>query len=175
VDALLGFLLLDYGLWWWHRLNHEWPFLWRFHNVHHVDPDMDVSTALRFHFGELVLANGFRALHVLALGVSPAAVLVLGCSLFHHSNWRLKENLEEALNRAVVTPRMHTIHHSVILRQTNSNYGTIFPWWDDLHGTRVKGIPPGAVTIGVAGWRSRAELTFWRSFLMPFGRQRARE
>src|SRR5213075_361670 len=114
VELVLGFLLLDLSFYYWHRANHGFPFLWRFHNVHHIDPDLDVSTAFRFHFVEVALSAGFRAVQIIVIGPSLAAYLVYEIvfqigTLFHHSNLRLPLALERGLNRIVVTPRMHGI------------------------------------------------------------------
>ena len=113
---LLGLLLLDYAYWWWHRANHLIPFLWRFHNMHHTDLDLDVNTAARFHFGEMVFSVGFLSLAVVTFGVRPGTFVVFfitleAATLFHHSNWRPPLGLERALNQVVVTPRMHGLHH----------------------------------------------------------------
>lgn len=107
---LAGFLLLDYGNYLWHLLNHKFNFLWRFHNVHHIDLDLDVTTAVRFHFGEVLLSVGFRGLIILLIGPPFLLVLVYeivfeGANLFHHSNWRLPYKLEKALSWIIVTPR----------------------------------------------------------------------
>ncbi len=146
-------LLLDYTLWWWHWLNHVAPPLWRFHRVHHTDRDLDVSTAVRFHFGEMALAALFRAVQIRVLGIDAAALiwwqrLLLLSILFHHSNLRLPEDLERRLVRVFVTPRMHGIHHSVIEEETNSNWSSLFSWWDMLHGTFVWNVPQEAIIIG---------------------------
>jgi sterol desaturase/sphingolipid hydroxylase (fatty acid hydroxylase superfamily) len=103
------FLLMDYAYWWWHWANHMIPLFWRFHNVHHTDLDLDVSTAARFHFGEMVFSIGFLTLAVVAFGIPPIMLLVFFlclevATLFHHSNWRLPVRLERILNSIVVTP-----------------------------------------------------------------------
>jgi sterol desaturase/sphingolipid hydroxylase (fatty acid hydroxylase superfamily) len=177
LGVLAGFLLMDYAYWWWHWANHMIPFFWRFHNVHHTDLDMDVSTASRFHFGEMVFSIGFLSLAVVIFGIGPITLLSFfivfeAATLFHHSNWRLPIWLERTLNRVIVTPRMHGIHHSVVQRETNSNWGTIFCWWDKLHGTLRRDIPQDAVTIGVAAYREENELTLGKLFALPFRAQR---
>lgn len=177
VQGIVAFLLLDYTVYVWHRLNHAVPFLWRFHNVHHTDLDLDVSTAFRFHFGELLLATGYRCAQVVLIGVGPALALAYEVALeaateFHHSNWQLPVGLERLLNRVVVTPRMHGIHHSIVERETNSNWSVIFSWWDRLHRTTRLDVPQDAVTIGVPAYRDPRELTFVGLLLMPFRRQR---
>ncbi len=171
------FLLMDYAYWWWHWANHMIPLLWRFHNVHHTDLDLDVSTAARFHFGEMVFSIGFLALAVVAFGIPPVMLLVFFlclevATLFHHSNWRLPIRLERILNLIVVTPRMHGIHHSIVQRETNSNWGTVFCWWDRLHRTLRRDIPQNEITIGVAAYRDEKELTLGQLLVLPFRKQR---
>lgn len=172
-----GLLLFDYTIYVWHRLNHVVPFLWRFHNVHHTDLDLDVSTAFRFHFGELLLSVLWRSAQVALLGIGPALALGYEIALeaateFHHSNWRLPLKVEAALNRVLVTPRMHGIHHSIVERETNSNWSTMFSWWDRLHRTVRLDIPQDALVIGTPAYRDPGELGFLGLLRMPFRRQR---
>lgn len=119
IAAVAAFVLLDYAYWWWHWMNHMVPLFWRFHNVHHTDLDMDVTTAARFHFGEMFFSTGFLSLTLLLLGVAPLTfafffVVFEAATCFHHSNWRLPIGLERILNLVIVTPRMHGIHHSIV-------------------------------------------------------------
>jgi sterol desaturase/sphingolipid hydroxylase (fatty acid hydroxylase superfamily) len=171
------FLLMDYAYWWWHWAMHMVPFFWRFHNVHHTDLDLDVSTAARFHFGEMILSIGFLSLAVVVFGVTPIMLAIFfiafeAAVLFHHSNWRLPIKLERILNLIVVTPRMHGIHHSIVQRETNSNWGTIFCWWDKLHRTLRRDIPQNEITVGVAAYRDEHELTVGKLMALPFREQR---
>ena len=171
--VVLGVVLMDYLYWWWHVALHLVPFLWRFHNVHHTDLDMDVSTGIRFHFGEVILSVPFRVLAVLAFGIDFWAMVAFEflfetSNLFEHSNWRLPLNLERFLNLFFVTPRMHGIHHSIVRRETDSNWGTVFCWWDQLHQTMRRDIPQDEITIGVAGYRNEEELTWAKLFALPF-------
>lgn len=150
----LSFILLDYLLYWWHRFNHRISFLWRFHQVHHADPEMDASTALRFHFGELLLSGGVRVVLVMVFGFSLKVlivfdVLVTGCALFHHSNLKLKPRLEEVLRLILVTPTFHQNHHSYFQKETDSNFSTILSVWDRLHQTHTEEQKAQSVTIGV--------------------------
>jgi sterol desaturase/sphingolipid hydroxylase (fatty acid hydroxylase superfamily) len=177
VAGVLAFLLMDLSFYYWHLLNHRVPLLWRFHNVHHLDPDLDVTTALRFHFGELALSAGFRIVQILAIGVSPWAyaayeLLFQANTLFHHSNVRLPIRFERALNKVLVTPRMHGIHHSQVQHETNSNYGVVFPWWDRLHRTLGVNVPQSAITIGVAGYSNPEDIRLWAAIWLPFRKQR---
>ena len=164
--GIATFLLMDYAYWWWHWANHMVPLFWRFHNVHHTDLDLDVTTAARFHFGEMFFSIGFLSLAVMFFITLEAA------TLFHHSNWRLPIQVERILNLIMVTPRMHGIHHSIVQRETNSNWGTIFCWWDKLHRTLRRDVSQDAITIGVAAYREEHELTVGKLLALPFRKQR---
>jgi len=175
--AVLGFLLMDLAFYYWHRVNHRWPFLWRFHNVHHIDPDLDVSTSFRFHFGEVVLSVAFRVIQVTFSGVSGWTYGVYELAfqlntLFHHSNLRLPIAVERPLNRLLVTPRMHGIHHSQVRRETDSNFSVVLSWWDRLHGTLRLNVPRDAIAIGVPAYTLSGDRTLWHGLTLPFRRQR---
>lgn len=150
----ITFVSLDWVNYLWHRLNHRWPLMWRFHQVHHTDLDMDVSTALRFHVGELFTSVPFKSGWIFLLGASPRATMVYEVMFelannFHHSNLRLPLPTDRQLAQFLVTPRMHGIHHSVVEQETNSNFSVIFNLWDRLHGTLRLDVPQEQITIGV--------------------------
>ncbi|MBN8541093.1 MAG: sterol desaturase family protein [Deltaproteobacteria bacterium] len=131
-------IILDYLIYLWHRLNHVVPFLWRFHQPHHLDHEMDASTALRFHFFEIVLSGLFRASCILAIGFSIEAVLffevlVTSAAIFHHSNLKIPIHIESKLGALLITPRRHWVHHLPTKDFTNSCYGTVFSIWDLVH------------------------------------------
>jgi sterol desaturase/sphingolipid hydroxylase (fatty acid hydroxylase superfamily) len=173
----IAIVLLDYTLWFWHYANHRIPLLWRFHLVHHVDRDMDASTALRFHFGEQALSILYRCVQIVIIGATPFSVwlwqaILFASILFHHSNVELPIAWERRLVRLIVTPRMHGIHHSDRLNETNSNWSSLFSWWDYLHRTIILGVPQDAVTIGVPAYRNPSDVTIGRILLLPFVRQR---
>lgn len=170
-------LLLDYTLWIWHWANHRVPFLWRFHLAHHVDRDMDASTAFRFHFGEMLLSIPVRAAQIALIGAEPLAVAVwqgilFGAILFHHSNIRLPRRFEALLARIVVTPRMHGIHHSAREDETNSNWSSILSVWDLLHRTFRFDVPDERIVIGVPAYQDPRDVTIGRVLTLPFRRQR---
>lgn len=177
VQAIAGFLLLDLSFYYWHVANHKIPFLWRFHNVHHYDPDLDVSTGFRFHFGEVVMSVAFRAVQVTLIGVSAwtfaifEIVFQIG-TLFHHSNVRLPVGVERWLNRVIVTPRMHGIHHSQVRGETDSNYSVVFSWWDRLHRTLGLNVAQKEIVVGVPGYSTMEDNRFWNTLCNPFRRQR---
>lgn len=141
LEVPLALVLLDYSLYLWHVVMHRLPRLWRLHQVHHVDLDMDASTALRFHAGEMVASVGVRVAQILGLGVSPLTLSVretwLLCGMmFHHSNVRLPYGLERRLARVLVTPRMHGIHHSIVPEELNANWSNGLTVWDRLPAGR---------------------------------------
>jgi sterol desaturase/sphingolipid hydroxylase (fatty acid hydroxylase superfamily) len=173
----LSFLLMDLGFYYWHIANHRIPFFWRFHNVHHIDPDLDVSTGFRFHFGEVTMSVAFRVVQVSLIGLSGWAfaayeLVFQANTLFHHSNLRLPIRFERLLNKVLVTPRMHGIHHSQVRRENNSNFGVVFPWWDRVHRTIGLNIPQAEIAIGIAGYSQPQDNNLRNTLLMPFRKQR---
>jgi sterol desaturase/sphingolipid hydroxylase (fatty acid hydroxylase superfamily) len=178
IVKIVGFLLLDYTLWLWHRWNHRAAFLWRFHMVHHVDRDLDVSTGIRFHFGELALSTGLRAGQILLLGVDRDTfrtfqTILLLSVLFHHSNLRLPVALERRLVPLVVTPRMHGIHHSTVQRETDSNFSSLLTCGDWLHDTLRLNIRQDDIAIGIPKYPTPADARLGRVLVLPFERQQA--
>jgi sterol desaturase/sphingolipid hydroxylase (fatty acid hydroxylase superfamily) len=177
LEVPLAVALLDYTLYLWHVLVHKVPYLWRFHQPHHVDLDLDASTALRFHFAEMVVSVPWRAAQVVGIGVSPLALSVWQTAtlveiLFHHSNVDLPISVERWLCRFLVTPRMHGIHHSIVPEETNSNWSSGLTLWDWLHGTLRLNVPQKALVIGVPAYRNPEEVTLPSVLAMPFEKQR---
>ncbi|HMB38815.1 MAG TPA: sterol desaturase family protein [Wenzhouxiangellaceae bacterium] len=176
-EFAIAFLLFDWSFYWWHRLNHRVPLLWRFHNVHHVDPDLDVTTAFRFHAVEIGYSSAFRATQVLLIG--PAAwmyffyeLVFQVATVFHHSNVKLPVRIERAVNRVFVTPRMHGVHHSHFHQETDSNYATVLSWWDRLHRSLRLNVPQQAIIIGVPAYSRPADNRPGKLLRMPFVQQR---
>jgi sterol desaturase/sphingolipid hydroxylase (fatty acid hydroxylase superfamily) len=177
LETLAAVALMDYTLFVWHVLMHRAGWLWRSHLVHHTDLDLDTTTALRFHFGELIPSVVWRALQVVVIGVSPRALRIWQIATsasvaFHHSNLRMPAAWERRLLWLIVTPRMHGIHHSVVKEETNSNWSSGLTLWDRLHGTLRLDVPQEQITIGVPAYRDPADLSTARILLMPFRRQR---
>jgi sterol desaturase/sphingolipid hydroxylase (fatty acid hydroxylase superfamily) len=177
LEGIIAFSLLDYTNYWWHILNHKVPILWRFHLVHHTDIDLDVTTALRFHAGEMIASVFYRGFAVFIIGASPMIVLIYeicfeAATQFHHSNWKLPFRVERFINRIVVTPRMHGIHHSIIRKETNSNYSVIFSFWDRLHETINLNIPQPEIITGVPVYNNPKELTVGYLLKLPFTKLR---
>lgn len=179
VKGIVTFLLLDYTNYVWHILNHKMPFLWRFHLVHHCDPDLTVATALRFHFGEMIGSVFYRSAFVFLSGAAPVNVLLYeilfeAATQFHHSNWKLPYNFEKNLNKIMVTPRMHGIHHSVVRQETDSNYSVIFSFWDRLHKTARLNINQDSIVTGVPFYNNFDGLTAGYLLKLPFTKIRSR-
>jgi sterol desaturase/sphingolipid hydroxylase (fatty acid hydroxylase superfamily) len=177
LEAALAAVLLDYTLYIWHVLTHRVPILWRFHRAHHADFDLSMSTALRFHFGEMMLSVPWRAAQVVAIGTAPRSLslwqtLTLLAILFHHANVRLPMAVERWLCRLIVTPRMHGIHHSIVEHETNSNWGTIFSLPDYLHKSIRLNVPQERIDAGIPAFRNVEELRLGHVIRMPFEKQR---
>jgi len=172
LSLLLACVLMDYTLYVWHVLVHKHPWLWRFHVVHHADLDLDASTAIRFHFGELLISIPWRLAQIAVIGTTPQALVIwqtatLVSILFHHSNASLPAAFERVLSRVIVTPRMHGIHHSVVDDQVNSNWSSGLALWDRIHGTFRLDVQE-AITIGVPEYRSPRHVTLGRMLALPF-------
>ncbi|NTU93408.1 MAG: sterol desaturase family protein [Chlorobiaceae bacterium] len=141
-------LLLDLWMYLWHRLNHETPLLWRFHSVHHSDPQLDVTSAWRFHPGEIALSGVLRLPVLLLIGAGPEELVLYNLLMtpvieFHHSNVRLPEATDRLLRTLLPTPLMHRIHHSILRNEHDSNYGALLSVWDRLFGTlHLAGVEP---------------------------------
>jgi sterol desaturase/sphingolipid hydroxylase (fatty acid hydroxylase superfamily) len=152
----LDLLLLDLWIYWWHRANHEVPLLWRFHEVHHRDEFLDVTTAVRFHVGEVVLSAFVRAMVIFILAVPLTSVVVfetllLLAAIFHHSNVKLPREFERALSLLIVTPSIHWVHHHAVRRDTDSNYSTVLSLWDRIFRSRSGTQRTPEMAIGVEG------------------------
>jgi sterol desaturase/sphingolipid hydroxylase (fatty acid hydroxylase superfamily) len=135
--TLVALALFDLWMYLWHRANHRIPFLWRFHRMHHSDNQVDATTALRFHTGELVFSSILRLAVIPLLGMSLSQlilyeILLQPIIIFHHSNVALPEKIDRIFRAIIVTPNMHRVHHSMVGQETNSNYSSIFSFWDRL-------------------------------------------
>lgn len=173
LETALAVVLLDYTLYLWHVLTHKSPFLWRFHKVHHADLDLTASTAIRFHFGELTISIVWRAGQILFIGVSPEALktwqtLLFLSILFHHSNVRLPKEFENKLQKIIVTPRLHGIHHSIVKDEMDSNWSSGLSVWDFLHGTFRNDVPQAKITIGIAEFDEEDKVRLGKMLIEPF-------
>lgn len=170
-------VLMDYTIYLWHVATHRIPLLWRFHLVHHIDMDLDTTTALRFHGIDMAISAPFRAAQVALIGVSPRALQIWQgwfflAILFHHSNLEVPERVERMLSRVITTPRMHGIHHSAVQDQTDSNWSSGLAIWDHLHHSFRVDVVQQAIAIGVPAYRDPAGQGVLASLALPFARQR---
>lgn len=172
---IIGVLALDLVIYLQHLMFHAVPILWRLHMVHHADLDIDVSTALRFHPIEILISMGIKMAAVAVIGPPMLAVLVFeiilnGTAMFNHGNIRLSLAIDRLLRLLVVTPDMHRVHHSVIIRETNSNFGFNFPWWDRMLGTYRSQPAAGheKMVIGLSQFRDVRRLNLFRLLILPF-------
>lgn len=152
----LDVVLLDFLIYWWHRANHVVGFFWRFHEVHHRDRFLDTTSAVRFHTGEVLLSALARAAIIVPLALPLPSILafealVLMGTIFHHSNLRLAPSLERPLSLVVITPSIHWVHHHAVRADTDSNYGTLFSFWDRLFSSRSRHRRLPEMRIGVEG------------------------
>jgi len=168
-------LLLDLAIYLQHVMFHAVPALWRVHRMHHADLDFDVTTGARFHPIEIVLSMMIKfsvvvAIGAPALGVLFFEVLLNATSMFNHGNVRMPIQFDRYLRWFFVTPDMHRVHHSIVVNETNSNFGFNLPWWDRLLGTYRAEPAAGhdRMTIGIEQFRSGRELWFDRMLLQPF-------
>jgi sterol desaturase/sphingolipid hydroxylase (fatty acid hydroxylase superfamily) len=175
IEVLSSILLLDLAIYFQHVLFHAVPALWRLHRMHHADLEFDVTTGLRFHPIEIALSMMIKLAVVAALGAPAVAVLIFevllnATSMFNHSNIRIPFAFDRLLRWLVVTPDMHRVHHSIVSRETNSNFGFNLPWWDRLFGTYRAQPASGhdAMTIGIEQFREPRELGLDRMLLQPF-------
>lgn len=175
--VLVALVVLDAAIYAQHVVFHHVPLLWRIHRVHHVDRDIDATTALRFHPVEILLSMGIKIALVIALGAPPAAVILFevvlnGMAMFNHANLRLPLGVDRVLRMLVVTPDMHRVHHSVRMAETNSNFGFNLSLWDRLFGTYKDQPADGHanMTIGLSEFQDDRPARLGFSLWLPFSK-----
>lgn len=142
MELLVTLAVLDCLIYWQHRLFHRVPALWRLHRMHHTDTGVDVTTSLRFHPLEIALSLAIKSSVVFLLGAPVAAVLLFevllnGLAMFNHCNLSLPNRIDQLLRKALVTPDMHRVHHSVLADEHNSNFGFNLSCWDRWFGSYI--------------------------------------
>jgi sterol desaturase/sphingolipid hydroxylase (fatty acid hydroxylase superfamily) len=177
VKIVIALVVLDLAIWAQHLASHKIPILWRLHRVHHADRDIDVTTAVRFHPVEIALSMLWKIVVVVPLGAPPLAVFLFevilnGCAMFNHANIAMPSWLDRVLRLFVVTPDMHRVHHSVLGREHNSNYGFNLSLWDRVFRTYTAQPEGGhqGMTIGLTPYQSEDPTRFGWSLLLPFRR-----
>ncbi|MEX1215783.1 sterol desaturase family protein [Saccharospirillum sp.] len=172
---VLSVLILDLAIYFQHRLFHAIPWLWRLHRMHHADLEFDVTTGLRFHPLEILISMGIKLIAVMLLGAPAVSVIIFevilnATSMFNHGNVNLPASVDRWLRFLLVTPDMHRVHHSIVRRETDSNFGFNIPWWDRLFGTYIDQ-PTGGhlkMVIGIEQFRDSNDLRLGRMLLQPF-------
>lgn len=172
---LASVVVLDFVIYLQHVMFHALPALWRIHRMHHADLDFDVTTGARFHPLEILISMGIKMAAVAALGPTAAGVLAFevilnATSMFNHANAAIPQPIDAILRLIVVTPDMHRVHHSIAVRETNSNFGFNLPWWDRMLGTYRAQPAAGhsGMTIGIAEFRDERELRLDRMLTQPW-------
>ncbi len=175
---IITLFVLDFAIWFQHYASHKVPVLWRLHQVHHADVDIDVSTAIRFHPVEIMLSMLYKIVWVVALGAPAAAVVLFevilnGCAMFNHANINLPKWLDGTLRLAIVTPDMHRVHHSIQRREHDSNYGFNLSIWDRLFGTYTDQPEGGhlGMKIGLSDYQNDNPTRLGWSLFLPFGKR----
>ncbi len=174
VELTAGIIILDLAIYLQHVMFHAVPILWRLHMMHHADLDYDLTTGLRFHPVEIVLSMILKMTIIVALGPPMVSVLAFeiilnGMALFNHGNIKLPLSADHFLRLFVVTPDMHRVHHSVIIHETNSNYGFNLSIWDRLFGTYLAQPSKGHedMIIGLSQFRDHRRLTLPWLLILP--------
>ncbi len=172
-NLIVQLLILDLWTYALHRAYHRVPLMWRLHAPHHFDAHLDVSSAVRFHLGEIIWSSLLRLIPLLAFGIPPEAnilfgVILTGSAMFHHSNLRLPPRLERVLSWVIVTPSIHRIHHHAARCDTDSNYAAVLSIWDHLFRSVSAMRATPEMVLGVEG-ASERPLTALLAF--PFRRQ----
>lgn len=175
VEIAIAVFALDFVIYLQHAMFHFIPLFWRLHRVHHTDLDFDVTTGVRFHPIEILLSMGIKMIAVILIGPFALSVILFeillnATSMFNHGNVRLPISIDRILRLFVVTPEMHRVHHSVLIKEFNSNFGFNLPWWDRILGTYRAQPEAGheGMTIGLAQFRNPNHITLFRLLTLPF-------
>ncbi|MFL2934242.1 MAG: sterol desaturase family protein [Thalassobaculaceae bacterium] len=166
----INIIVLDFPIYGWHRANHKLLLLWRFHKIHHLNEFLDITTALRFHFGEILLSTFFRAVIIIIFDISWVSIIcfeifVLFAPVFQHSNIRIPELPNKIISKFSAVPSVHGIHHHAIDRDTNSNYSTIFSVWDKIFTT---GRSLRLTAVGIISIAGKKDQPLLQLLIRPF-------
>jgi len=172
---ILGIVVLDFAVYWQHRVFHVVPIFWRLHRVHHTDTEFDVTTALRFHTVEILLSYLIKAIIIVLFGISFESVIIFEvvlnfCAMFNHGNYQIPNVIEKYVRQLLVTPSMHRVHHSVLVNETNSNYGFCLSLWDRMFGSYIPEPKnnPKHMDIGIESFRATSEQSIFKLLVQPF-------
>lgn len=172
---IASIVVLDMIIYFQHILFHMVPALWRLHRMHHTDPELDVTSGARFHPFEIILSMVIKLSAIMVIGPTPEAVMIFeivlnASAMFNHGNVYLNLKADHILRYLIVTPDMHRIHHSIIQKETNSNFGFFLSWWDRLMGTYRRDPEAGHVnmTIGIGEFLGDQGIKLHWLLIQPF-------
>lgn len=175
IAGMLAFVILDFAIWLEHVIFHKVPLLWRIHRVHHADTGLDLTTGLRFHPLEILISMLWKSAVILLLGAPAVSVLIFeivlnGAAMFNHANLKLPATADRILRHVIVTPDIHSVHHSAEPEETCSNYGFNLSIWDRIFSTYLSRSKhePADVTIGLGHYDNRLPARLFWSLLLPF-------
>ncbi len=175
LEVLSGLVLYDLAVWFQHRMMHKIPFLWRAHQVHHSDTQLDVTTALRFHPFELIVSTVYKSVVIMLLGVPVWAAIVFefwlnANALFNHSNIVIPRWADRIISSVLVTPNMHQVHHSTGISDQNHNFGFGINIWDKIFNSYLvrSQLHRDTMTIGLDSAQTDQPRYFGWSLLLPF-------
>ena len=172
--GILTFILLDLAIYFQHVISHKWNFFWNFHQVHHSDTDLDVTSGLRFHPGEILISTLYKMLIILFVGISPTVFIIFeivlnSVAMFNHANIYIPPKLERVLRKMIVTPQMHIIHHSVDKIDSDKNFGFNLSIWDRLFKTYTQSFS-GNDQIGQVGLEKAEDQQFFKLLIQPISK-----
>ncbi len=173
IEGIVAFLLFDLWMYVWHRANHRIPFLWLLHRTHHSDLELDCTSALRFHTGEIILSSLLRLIVIPLIGMQFTHLFIYELLLqpviiFHHSNVALPEKIDRVLRAIIVTPNMHRVHHSQVRDETDSNYSSIFSFWDRIAQSFRKRKDTRTLVYGLPYLQEKEWQSLWGMIKTPF-------
>ncbi len=175
VEIVLAVILLDLAIYAQHVAAHKIPLLWRLHQVHHADIDIDLTTGARFHPVEIWVSMLYKMAIVILIGASPVAVIAFevilnALAMFNHANFAMPLAMDKIVRKLFVTPDFHRVHHSVIRRETDSNYGFNLSIWDRIFGTYIAQPQKGhdAMSIGLEKFRDKKTANILWCLALPF-------
>ena len=175
-SGILTFIFFDLAIYFQHVFSHKWNLLWKFHQVHHTDPDLDVTTGLRFHPVEMLYSLIYKICLILILGANTTSLIIFeivlnSMSMFSHANLYIPEKIEKILRLVFVTPQMHIIHHSVLQKESDTNFSFNFSLWDYLFRTYTSKFESNGI-IGQENYFGADKQTFKFLLKQPFDSQK---
>lgn len=137
LQIVIALVVSEFGHYWWHRASHEWPLLWRFHQMHHSPSRLYWLNATRFHYIDVTLLQVAGALPLLLLGAGETVVLFVTLFSIFHGYWQHGNTRQTLgpLNYIFSSAELHRWHHNVDADTSNHNYGSNLIIWDLVFGS----------------------------------------